>query len=164
MRIRSPRAGSSPIPSPTPPGGSSPAATLAAPRTPIEVWQRTGMKVRVVTAPPFLGGASRLSLGTVALSTSPRPIRRPASSLISRSRSASARSSSRSFGDSWPLIPTAVAGISTVGIPLSTQVTSVPTTTSRTRPVGSSGLPPRGNSITTGAALPGTPEISAPPV
>lgn len=49
-------------------------------------------------------------------------------------------------------------------MPLSTQVTSVPATTSRALPVRSSGLPPCGNSITTGAAAPGTPEISAPPV
>lgn len=54
--------------------------------------------------------------------------------------------------------------ISTVGMPLSTQVTVVPSSVSRTLPVGSSFPAPGGNSITTGAAVPGTPEISASPV
>ncbi len=58
MRTRSPSAGETCDRRPTPPSIRSPAATLAAPRTPIEVWQRTGMKVRVVTAPPSSGGAS----------------------------------------------------------------------------------------------------------
>ncbi len=48
-------------------------------------------------------------------------------------------------------------------MPLSTQVTSVPAMVSRTCPVGSNGPPPCGNSITTGAAEPGTPDISAVP-
>jgi hypothetical protein len=60
--------------------------------------------------------------------------------------------------------PSEDAAISTVGMPLSTQVTGMSATRSRTRPVGSSGLPPCGNSMTTGAADPGTPEISAEPV
>lgn len=54
--------------------------------------------------------------------------------------------------------------MSTVGIPLSTQVTATPSISSRTLPVGSSVPVPGGNSITTGAAVPGTPEISAAPV
>lgn len=49
-------------------------------------------------------------------------------------------------------------------MPLSTQVTGVSARRSRAWPVGSSGLLPCGNSITTGAAVPGTPEISAEPV
>ncbi len=83
---------------PTPPGSSSPAATLAAPRTPMEVWQRTGMKVRVMAAPPSVGGASRLSLGIVVCSTSPRPISFPAARRISRRRAARVAFSSRSAG------------------------------------------------------------------
>lgn len=130
----------------------------------MEVWQRTGMKVRVMTAPPARGGASRVSLGTVAFSTSPRPISLPASRRISRSRSASVRSSSRSLGASYPVTPSEDAAISTVGMPLSTQVTGMSATMSRAWPVGSSGLLPTGNSITTGAAVPGTPEISAEPL
>lgn len=54
--------------------------------------------------------------------------------------------------------------MSTVGMPLSTQVTSVPATVSRRCPVGSNAPSPGGNSMTTAAAVPGTPEISASPV
>lgn len=164
MRTRSPPAGRRAIAPPTPPSIRSPAATLAAPRTPIEVWQRTGMKVRVMTAPPSNGGASRLSLGTVVPSTSPSPISFPASSRMSRSRSARARSASRSAGVSYPVTPSEDAAISTVGMPLSTQVTGTSATRSSARPVGNNGLPLCGNSMVTGAAAPGTPEISAEPV
>ena len=47
-------------------------ATLTAPSTPIEAWQRCGMNVRVEMAPPAVGGLTRVIFGTDLSLTSPR--------------------------------------------------------------------------------------------
>src|SRR3546814_3119105 len=54
------------------PGSRHAVATLMAPKTPIVAWQRCGMKVRVDTQPPWLGGDTMVILGTVLSRTSPR--------------------------------------------------------------------------------------------
>jgi hypothetical protein len=65
----------------------------------MEVWQRTGTKVRVVTAPSSeRGRAGRVSLATMVEPTSPRAISRPAADRISRRRAARSWSASSSAG------------------------------------------------------------------
>ena len=66
------------MPSATEPGITQAVATETAAKTPMEVWQVCGIKFRVLTLPPFLGGAIRLSLGMTASETSPKPINGPA--------------------------------------------------------------------------------------
>lgn len=85
---------------PTAPGARTAVPTLTPPSTPIEVWTRTGMKVRAAIVPPWRGGATSETLGTVAEPTSPRPIAAPAarrSAVICESKSEEASSSA---GDS----------------------------------------------------------------
>ncbi len=85
---------------PTAPSSSSAVAKVTAPSTPIEACGRSGMKVRVQTAPPSLGGATRVVFGTGASLTSPRRISRPALSRSDWIRSTSAVSAASSAGDS----------------------------------------------------------------
>src|SRR3546814_15669828 len=53
-------------------------ATLTAPSTPMDACARWGMKLLTVIAPPFLGGATSIILGTDLSVTSPRFIIGPA--------------------------------------------------------------------------------------
>ena len=119
------------------------------------------------TVPPWTGGDSRLIFGTVLPATSPRFISGPAASLIASIRRVTSSLTSRSAGDSWPDSPRSAAARHTTGMPLSIQVTRVPSTTSRTFPVGSN-VPQEdpatsANSMGTGAWVPGTPSMRAVP-
>src|SRR6266700_3004981 len=152
---------------PTPPGSSSAVATLTAPSTPIAVCGRTGMNVLVQIVPPSRGELTRVVLGTDRPLTSPSPISLPAAIRSDCTRAVSSPSAASSSGASYPPMPRSPARATTTGMPLSTQVTSTPSTTSRTRPVGSR-LPVAEPAVpakrrSTGAAEPGTPAISVPP-
>ncbi len=125
---------------PTAPGSSIPVTTLTAASTPIEVCGCTGMNDRVLTLPPSRAGASSDRLGhRRAADTSPRPISWPA-----LRRKASTRSSSGGVRGELARATrirsgrTTSAIAMTTGMPLSTQVTSMPSIASRTWPVGSS--------------------------
>ena len=140
-------------------------ATLTAPSTPIEAWQRWGMKVRVAMAPPARGGAARVIFGTDLSRTSPRFMSGPAWSRIDSSRSLRPAFASRSSRLSQPSTPRSEARITTTGIPLSMHVISTPSITSTALPVGSRApqVEPAacGKFWSTGAAVPGTPSIRA---
>ena len=112
-------------------------ATVTAPSTPIEVCGRTGMNVRVPIVPPSHGALTRVVLGTDRLATSPRPISLPAASRSAWTRRATSSFPARCSADSAPVSPKSLARATTTGMPLSTQVTSTPSMTSRTLPVGS---------------------------
>ena len=103
----------------------------------------------------------------VVVATSPSPIRRPAPNRTCSRRSRNFASASRSAHDSAPSTPSASARSTTVGMPLSMQVTSTPAIVSVTDPVGKSApqVEPAvsAKSIRIGAALPGTPEITVDP-
>ena len=149
------------------PGSTHAVATLTAPSTPMEAWQRWGMKVRVAMAPPARGGAARVIFGTDLSRTSPRFMSGPARRRMDSSRSFSAPFASRSSRLSQPVIPRSEARIATTGIPLSMQVTSTPSIASTGFPVGSN-VPQvepaaSGKFCSTGAAVPGTPSIRALP-
>ena len=151
----------------TEPGSTHAVATDTAPKTPIASCTRCGMNVRVDTAPPSAGGDSRLIFGTVLLVTSPRFISGPAASRIASTRRVTSRSPSISAGASCPVRPRSAAAMQTTGMPLSMQVTRIPSTTSMTFPVGSSAPhedpATSTNSMGTGAWLPGTPSMRAAP-
>jgi len=142
-------------------------ATLIAPSTPIESCTRTGMKVLVQTVPPSAGGAIREIFGTEVADTSPRPISGPAASRSACTRWPSSGSASSPATVSYPVRPSAAAATTTTGMPLSMQVTVIPSMTSVTFPVGSSApvaepsVPAK--SRTTAAAAPGTPAIATSP-
>src|SRR5690606_18664094 len=101
-------------------------ATVTAPRTPIEAWQRCGIKVRVESAPPFVAGLTMHIFGTVLVVTSPRFINDPAFRRSVSSRSFSAVFASSSSRLSRPVIPMSEARRMTEGMPLSMSVTSIP--------------------------------------
>ncbi len=139
-------------------------ATLTAPSTPIESCTRTGMNVRVQIVPPSAGAARSETFGTVAADTSPRPISWPAASRSARTCCPSPVSASSSATVSYPVRPSSGAATTTTGMPLSMQVTVMPSMTSVTCPVGSS-APVAEPSVpakpsTTAAAVPGTPAIA----
>ena len=142
-------------------------ATLTAPSTPIAVCGRTGMNVRVPIVPPSRGALTSVVLGTLAPDTSPRPISAPAASRSACTRAARRASAASSDGGSVPVTPRSAALATTTGMPLSTQVTSMPSMTSVIWPVGSSrpvaepSVP--ANRSSTGAARPGTPAIAVSP-
>jgi hypothetical protein len=122
---------------------------------------------RVQTWPPSLGRESRAVFGTDDPDTSPRPISCPALHRNASTRSSSAASPASCSCGSSPVSPNDSAMATTTGIPLSTQVTSMPSTESRTFPVGSR-LPVVDPSVsvnvsTTGAAVPGTPAMATSP-
>ena len=71
-------------------------ATLTAPSTPIEAWQRWGMNVLVEMAPPARGEAASVIFGTDLSTTSPRFISGPARSRIDSTRSFKVAFASRS--------------------------------------------------------------------
>ena len=142
-------------------------ATVTAPSTPIEVCGRTGMNVRVPIVPPSHGALTRVVLGTDRLATSPRPISLPAASRSAWTRRATSSFPARCCADSAPVRPKSLARATTTGMPLSTQVTSTPSMTSRTLPVGSR-LPVAepavpANRSRTGEAVPGTPAMAVSP-
>ena len=114
------------------------------------------------------GRATIANFGTVVSDTSPRFIRTPAFSRISSSRSRNAASAFSSSHDSYPVMPTASARITTTGIPLSTSVQSTPATSSTEFPVGRSApheLPAMASkSSRIAAAVPGTPDTAVDPV
>src|SRR5215472_1522441 len=152
---------------PAAPGSSIAVAALTAPSTPMAVCGRTGMNVLVPIVPPSCGALTRVVFGTDRPATSPRPISLPAAILSESILAASSSSPASSAGDSDPLIPRSVARAITTGMPLSTHVTSIPSMTSVTRPVGSR-LPVAGPAVPAklsriGAAEPGTPAISVSP-
>ena len=89
-------------------------------------------------APPCAGGDTRLIFGTVLFVTSPRFISGPQASRIASTRAFTSASPSSSAGVSCPVSPKSDAARHTTGMPLSMQVTSMPSTTSTTFPVGSS--------------------------
>ena len=123
---------------PTAPGVRHAVATLTAPSTPMDLWQRCGMNVRVETAPPCMAGETMVIFGTDRSDTSDRFIKGPASKRIFSNRARKASSASSSVGDSVPEIPISPAFRTTHGIPLSIIVTVTPSTTSATFPVGNS--------------------------
>ena len=142
-------------------------ATVTAPSTPIEVCGRTGMNVRVPIVPPSRGALTRVVLGTERPATSPRPISFPAASRSAWTWPATSSFRARSCADSAPVSPKSLARATTTGMPLSTQVTSTPSMTSRTLPVGSR-LPVAepavpANRSRTGEAVPGTPAMAVSP-
>ena len=153
---------------PAAPGIASAVTTLIAPSTPIDVCGRTGMKVRVLIVPPSRGAATSVVLGMEAPVTSPRPMSFPAAQRSACTRSSRSSSPASSSYGSYPVIPRSAARASTTGIPLSTQVTSMPSIWSQRLPVGSRrpvaepSVSPK--SRTTAAAVPGTPEIAVSPV
>ena len=125
------------------------------------------MNVRVQIVPPSAGAATSEIFGTEAADTSPRPISWPAASCSARTRCPSPVSASSSATVSYPVRPSSAAGTTTTGMPLSMQVTVMPSMTSVTCPVGSSApvaepsVPAK--SSTTAAAVPGTPAIAVSP-
>ncbi len=152
---------------PTAPGSSIPVTTLTAASTPIAVCGCIGMNERVQTWPPSRGGESRAVFGTDDPDTSPRPISCPTLHRKASTRSSSAVSAANCSCGSSPVSPNDSAIATTTGMPLSTQVTSIPSTESRTFPVGSR-LPVvepavSVNASTIGAAVPGTPAMATSP-
>ncbi len=166
-----PGSGSAAIACPTEPWGSTPAATVRAPRTPIEVCTRWGRKLRVVMVPPRRGALRSTIFGTVVSDTSPSPISPAAAKRIRSSRSRRTASPSSSAGSSSPRSPRSAARISTVGMPLSTHETRMePEAASRssaTAPVGNSApvedpaVPSKSSMIA--PAVPGTLSIARSP-
>ncbi len=138
-----------------------------APSTPIAACGLSGMNVRVHSAPPSLGGATSVVFGTGRRVTSPSPMSFPACRRSDCTRSRSPSSAASSSCGSYPVMPRSEAAATTTGMPLSTHVTSTPSITSTSRPVGS--RPPvaepavSSNPSTTAAAVPGTPEMAVPP-
>ena len=167
MSITCPDAGSRASSAPAPPGSSMAVATVTAPSTPMEVCGRTGMNVRVPIVPPSRGALTRVVLGTDRPEASPSPISFPAASRSAWTLPASSWFPASSWCDSAPVSPKSLARATTTGMPLSTQLTSTPLMTSRTRPVGSR-LPVAepavpANRSRIGAAVPGTPAIAVSP-
>ena len=128
---------------------------------------RTGMNDRVHTWPPSRGGPTSTVFGTEEAATSPRPISAPALRRKASIRADSSASAASCSVGSSPVSPKAPACATTTGMPLSTQVTSIPSMVSRTCPVGSR-APVAEPSVSvkakvTGAAVPGTPEMATSP-
>src|SRR6187399_221731 len=147
----------------TVPGIAQAVATLTAPNTPMASCTRCGMNVAVAIEPPLRGALTRHILGTVLRVTSPRFMRGPIFSRRSSTFATSAALAASCAGVSAPVTPSADARRMMTGMPLSMQVTSIPSTVSIRLPVGSSApqLDPATsrNSSAIGAAAPGTPSM-----
>ena len=142
-------------------------ATQTEPVVANDLWQLHGTKYRAAMVPSRRGAATRPIFGTTLPVTSPKPMRRPASCRIASIRAISAVSASSSAALSCPVLPMAAAGISTIGMLMSMQVTRTPSMISARSPLGNSAPDfdpaPSRNASFTGAALPGTPSIRVVP-
>ena len=106
--------------------------TVMAPRTPMEVWQRKGMNVRVLTAPSSLGGDTSVIFGTVCVDDVAQAHQFPGLQPDVLEPVGEIGVGFQCFGALVPVTPRSAASRITTGMPLSMQVTSTPSTVSTT--------------------------------